>query len=133
MLGKPLGKDPSALGLVDRGVVQNHRQRLVHLLPEPAQKANKHICRRVLPILGAEHLAAREQRRKDVQALAPLGLYQVTLPALRPSAAVGVHRREARFVQVSQLDVSTGRLLFEALYLYGCLAKGVFIAAFFKE
>ena len=91
MLGKPLGKYPRALGLVDRGVVQNHRHRLAHLLPEQGQKAHKHIRSRSFPILGAEHAPAREQGGKDVEPFASLGLYQVTLAALRPGAAVGVH------------------------------------------
>lgn len=57
----------------------------------------------------------------------------MALAAWRPGAAVGVHRREARFVQIDQLDISTGRLVFEALNLYGRLLESVFVAAFFKE
>ena len=44
-----------------------------------------------------------------------------------------MHGKKPHLVQIRQLYVSTGCLLGQALYLYGCLAKGVFVAAFFKE
>ena len=74
------------------GAVQNHRQGLAYLLPQPAEKVEKHIHCRVLPILGAEYLAAREKCCKDVLAPASLSFYQVALAALCLGAAVWVHR-----------------------------------------
>ena len=133
MLGQPLCQWRNALGFVDGGVVQNHRQRLIHLLLEPAEKAHKHTGRRVFPILGAEHLAVGEQCGKHVQALAPLGVYQMAFAALGPGAAVRVHSRETSFVQISQLNVSASCLVAERLHLYGCLEEGVFVAAFLKN
>lgn len=58
LLFEPFDTRPDALGLVDGCVIQNHRQGLCHLLTQPAQKADKHIRSRGLPILGAQHLAA---------------------------------------------------------------------------
>ena len=118
---------------MDGGIVQNHRQGLVYLLSEPAQKANEHICRRVLPIPGAEHLAAGQKGSQHVQALAAFGFYQVAFAAFSPGTAVGMHPRKAHLVQIGQFNLAAGGLVAERLHFYGCLAKGFFVAAFFNE
>ncbi len=97
---QPLERGLDALGSMERGVVQDDGQRLVHLRLEPGEKADEDLSGGALPVLGAEQAAAGQQGGHDVQALAPLGLDQVSLAHGRPGAAVGMHGRKARLVEV---------------------------------
>ena len=116
---------------MDGGIVQNHRQGLVYLLSEPAQKANEHICRRVLPILGTEHLAAGQKGSQHVQAFAPLGFYQVVFAAFSPGTAVGMHRSKTGLVQIGQFNLAAGGLVAERLHLLWLLGQRLLRRGFF--
>ena len=60
--------------------------------------------------MGVHGSAAAEQRGYDIEALAARCINQVLLTARRPGAAVGVDLREARLVELGQLDLAGLRL-----------------------
>ena len=99
-----VGRD--GLRLVDGGVVQNDRQRLVCLLAEQPDEADEQLGSEGAPQLGAEHFAAAKQRRNHVHALAARRRNAVLLAHRRPGAAVRMSLGKARFIDIRQFDFS---------------------------
>ena len=118
---------------VNRGVVEDDGQRLGHMLIEQPQEAYEEVGSHGLPERGSEEPAARQQGSHDVQALVSLGFDEVALAFGRPGTAIGMHRGEARFVDVGQHDVTVDRLLSQRVDLYACLSEGRLVTAFFEE
>ena len=88
------------LRLVDRSIVQNHRQGSAYAFQEETEEAAKKSCGRGLPELGREQFTRRDQRGHHIQTLSPRGRDEVHLSGLGPGAPIGLGLHKAGFIHI---------------------------------